>query len=62
MGIILAIMLNRPVFLLDEVTSALDKDLKKTVADYFADCERTVIAVSHDREWAECGNFRKVVW
>lgn len=60
LGIILAIMLNRPVFLLDEVTSALDKDLKKKVADYFAQSEKTVIVISHDSEWLKSNKFRKV--
>jgi len=62
LGIILAIMLGRPVFLLDEVTSALDEGLKQKVAAYFAACDKTVISISHDREWAESGKFRKVKW
>lgn len=60
LGIILAIMLNRPVFLLDEVTSALDKDLKRKVADYFAQCKKTVVVISHDSEWLKSNKFRKV--
>ena len=62
LGIIIAIMLKRPVFLLDEITSALDYDLKKKVAGYFADCQETVISISHDVCWEETGSFRKVVW
>lgn len=62
LGIILAIMLRRPVFLLDEITSALDKDLKAKVAEYFANCDQTVISVSHDPQWVDTGAFRKVEW
>jgi len=62
LGIILAIMLDRPVFLLDEVTSALDKNLKAKVADYFAECDNTVVSISHDREWTKTGKFRKAEW
>jgi len=62
LGLIIAIMLKRPVFLLDEVTSALDKNLKKVVAKYFANCKETVISISHDEAWEENGNFTKVVW
>ncbi len=62
LGIIIAIMLNKPVYLLDEVTSALDGDLKKKVAEYFANCKETVISISHDQVWEDTGIFRKVVW
>jgi len=62
LGIIIAIMLNRPVYLLDEITSALDYELKEVTANYFADCKETVISISHDRAWEETGKFRKVVW
>ena len=62
LGIILATMLDRPVFLLDEVTSALDKELKRKVADYFANCDKTVISVSHDPQWVDTKAFREVEW
>ncbi len=62
LGIIIAILLNRPVFLLDEVTSALDIELKEKVVQYFSNTEKTVICISHDKEWSELTNFRKVVW
>lgn len=62
LGIILAIMLKRPVFLLDEVTSALDVGLKHKVVKYFYNCEETVITISHDNEWLELGGFRRVEW
>jgi putative ABC transport system ATP-binding protein len=62
LGLIIAIMLKRPVFLLDEVTSALDKNLKQIVVNYFANCKETVISISHDEAWEETGNFIKVVW
>ncbi len=51
LGIITAIILDRPVFLLDEITSALDKELKKKTVDYFLNSEKTLVAVSHDEEW-----------
>lgn len=62
LGLIIAIMLKRPVYLLDEVTSALDKNLKQVVATYFATCKETVISISHDEAWEENGSFKKVVW
>lgn len=62
LGIIIAIMLQRPVFLLDEVTSALDEGLKRKVVRFFEESNKTVIAISHDAEWSKNGIFRKVEW
>lgn len=54
MAIVTAILLNRDVFFLDEVTSSLDKHLKKKVADYFLGREdSTCIIVSHDPVWLD---------
>ncbi|AKB46533.1 Methionine ABC transporter ATP-binding protein [Methanosarcina sp. Kolksee] len=51
-GILIALLLNRNIYLLDEVTSALDAKLKKKIADYFLARENwTLLIVSHDREW-----------
>lgn len=62
LGIVLAIMLDRPIFLLDEVTSALDAQLKEKVVRYFEQTDKTVISISHDPEWSKNDIFRKVVW
>lgn len=62
LGLMIAIKLDRPVILLDEVTSALDEGLKHRVVNYFAESDKTVIAVSHDSVWAEHEAFRKVAW
>lgn len=61
LGIIISIMLNRDIFLLDEVTSALDKNLKKKVVDYYANSNATVISISHDSCWTESNLFREVI-
>ena len=51
-GIITALLLNRDMYLLDEITSSLDSGLKSKVADYFLDHDEwTLLIVSHDREW-----------
>lgn len=47
------LLLGKTVFLLDEVTSALDKESKRAVLEVFADPRLTVLAVSHDPEWQE---------
>lgn len=48
-AIVNALLLQRKVFLLDEVTSALDKSLKEKVLNFFLKNEDyTVIYISHD--------------
>jgi putative ABC transport system ATP-binding protein len=51
-GILIALLLERDIFLLDEATSALDSELKKKVVDHFLKHEEwTLFIISHDREW-----------
>jgi putative ABC transport system ATP-binding protein len=50
-ALVSAILLDRRIFLLDEVTSALDKVSKQAVADYFRSREdATALIVAHDPE------------
>lgn len=54
LAIVIAILLEREVFLLDEVTSSLDKHLKKKVVDYFVGRENwTCLVISHDAVWLD---------
>ncbi|MDW7674320.1 MAG: ABC transporter ATP-binding protein [Bacillota bacterium] len=54
LAIIMAILLQRKVFLLDEATAALDSRLKEKVIDFFmANSTWTVLVISHDKEWLE---------
>ncbi len=47
-----ALLLKRPLLLLDEPTSALNKEIKQTVTDYVLGLEGvTVIAATHDEYW-----------
>ena len=51
-GMVIALLLNRPIILLDEPGSALDKDTKQRAMDIFLnDPNLTVLSVSHDEEW-----------
>ncbi|PIE98775.1 MAG: ABC transporter ATP-binding protein [Treponema sp.] len=60
-AIIMAILLDRELFLLDEVTSALSGELKQKVIDYFAKIpEKTVVIISHDVEWMQNQNIKKI--
>jgi len=60
-AIIISILLEREVFLLDEITSALDEDLKKKVVKYFLDQKNlTVIIISHDTDYKQINKLRKI--
>ncbi len=50
-AIVSAILLQRPIFLLDEASSALDKTARQAVADFFRSQDGlTVLSVAHDPE------------
>jgi putative ABC transport system ATP-binding protein len=50
------LLLGKTLYLLDEVTSALDAESKQAVFDVFSDPRLTVLSVAHDPEWLErCG-------
>ncbi|MCX7112813.1 MAG: ATP-binding cassette domain-containing protein [Proteobacteria bacterium] len=50
------LLLGKSLYLLDEVTSALDVESKQAVFDVFADTKLTVLSVAHDPDWvALCG-------
>ena len=54
LAIVISVLLKRNIFFLDEVTSALDKHLKKKVANYFVKRKDwTSLVVSHDPVWLE---------
>ncbi|WP_099191810.1 ABC transporter ATP-binding protein [Tepidibacter mesophilus] len=53
LGLVICILLDRKVWLLDEVTSGLDNDMKQRVVDYVLNQDKTVLIVSHDNIWSE---------
>ncbi len=55
-AIIVTLLLDRPIYLLDEVTSALDQSLKEMIVQYFAGLkDKTLIISSHDKIWHDQG-------
>lgn len=60
-GILIMQLLNREIFLLDEVTSALNSELKNYITNYFLKMDQTIIIVSHDETWRH-SDIRKVEW
>jgi putative ABC transport system ATP-binding protein len=58
-AIINALLLQRKIFFLDEITSALDQKLKRKVLDFFlANSNFTVLYISHDDYLPENTNIR----
>ncbi len=56
-----ALLLNKKIFLLDEVTSALDIESKRAVLNLFTRERYTIVSVSHDPDWFRiCSRFMKV--
>jgi len=47
-SLIIALLLERKILLLDEISSALDPKSKQIVADYLSQSGQTIILVSHD--------------
>lgn len=47
------LFLDKEILILDEVTSALEKDLKTKIVAYILGLDKTVLAISHDEEWTE---------
>jgi putative ABC transport system ATP-binding protein len=61
MQIIFSLLLNKKIHLLDEPTSQLDPKLKNKVVDYYiSKSDWTVIVVSHDSNWLEAKQMRKI--
>ncbi len=46
-----AILLDKRIFLADEITSALDAESKEAVFSFLLESDHTVLSVSHDPEW-----------
>ncbi len=53
-GVLICLLLDRPLFLLDEPTNHLDTDIKEVVSRLILQApDRTVISTSHDKEWIQ---------
>lgn len=60
-NIIISLLLSRKIFLLDEITSSLDVELKNKVQQYFSKQDQwTEIIVSHDQSWMDFENIKTI--
>jgi putative ABC transport system ATP-binding protein len=60
-AIMMAMLLDRDIYLLDEVTSSVDPPMKKKLVEHFTAMDKaTVVAVSHDVTWLEAVGLKVV--
>ncbi len=56
-SIIQALLLNKPIYLLDEITASLDPSNKQKVVNHLcSQKEKTLLIVSHDNNWQSAVN------
>lgn len=60
LAFVIIILLDRDIWILDEITSSLDQDMKEKVTNYILNTNKTVILVSHDKTEA-LNNFKVVI-
>lgn len=60
-GVTLMKLVERKIYLLDEVTSALNFELKELITAYFLKMDNTVVIVSHDDCWSQ-SRVKKLRW
>lgn len=53
LGVLICVLLDKPLMLLDEPTSALDREAKVKLADLLLKDNRTILSTSHDSFWVE---------
>lgn len=59
-ALVLALLLERPIMVLDEVTSGLDEDLRQIIIPCVLEMDKTVLVISHDHLWRHHEGIREV--
>ncbi len=62
LGLIICCLLQRPIWLLDEPTTALDEDLKKLVVENVLQSNSTALIISHEKHWLDHDRIRVERW
>jgi len=62
LGLLIGLLLDRPIWLLDEPTSALDDTMKTRVVEFLTGMKNTMLIVSHDRVWEEHPLINTIDW
>ncbi|PIR62403.1 MAG: ABC transporter ATP-binding protein [Candidatus Pacebacteria bacterium CG10_big_fil_rev_8_21_14_0_10_42_12] len=59
LALVIALLLKRPVIVLDEITSALDPNLKrKVISELLKNIDSTLLVITHDKEWQKARGVR----
>jgi putative ABC transport system ATP-binding protein len=61
LALILGILLDRDIWVLDEITTGLDLELKTKMVELLLDYDKTILVVSHDDIYQNRG-LREVSW
>lgn len=61
LALIMGILLDREIWILDEITTGLDMELKQKIVDLLLTYEKTILIVSHDDVYRNVG-LREVIW
>ncbi len=61
-GLFIGFLLDRPVWLLDEPTSAIDDTMKKKITNYIIGLEKTIVIISHDDVWKKNNTIKIKRW
>ncbi|MGV8906924.1 MAG: ABC transporter ATP-binding protein [Acetobacterium sp.] len=61
LALIMGILLDREIWILDEITTGLDVKLKQKIVDILLTFEKTMLIVSHDAVYQNIG-LREVIW
>lgn len=61
-GFLISWCLNRPIWILDEITSGLDERTKSVILEIVKEQESTIIVISHDKVWTSLDGIRIVRW
>jgi putative ABC transport system ATP-binding protein len=61
LALAIALLLDRKLYLFDEITSALDNENKKLVIDFITnEFDKPAIIVAHEKEWLELKNLKHI--
>ncbi|MCP3941652.1 MAG: ATP-binding cassette domain-containing protein [Desulfobacteraceae bacterium] len=61
-GLMIGFLLDRPIWLLDEPTSALEDAMKKKITNHILSLDKTCIIISHNRCWQDNSIVRIERW
>lgn len=62
LAFVLCLLMDRDIWLLDEITTGLDEDRKREVIDCIVGSGKTAIVISHDDVWNGYDAVRHVNW